>query len=94
MDNMQRKLSLKAFLSCSGYKIFREELDLYYENADNRVINKYKKAIGLDGLSDLNFDLGEKTGLGKVLNILESYKLELEDKSQADALTGTEVQES
>ena len=90
---LQRKLALKMFLESAGYMIFVQELQTYYDGASNRVINKYKGSIALDGLSALNYDLGEKSGLGKVLNILDNYKEELEDNSSSQTLTDNEVTE-
>ena len=78
---MQRKFALKGLLESAGFKILVEDLSLYCQKVDNSVINRSSKPIGLDGLSNLNFELGEKSGLGIVLNLIESYKQELIDKS-------------
>lgn len=90
----QRRMALKTFLECAGYKIFEEELQMYYDSSNNHVINKYSSSIGLDKLAGLNYDLGEKAGLGKALNILENFKTELREKSSNQTLTDNVVNES
>lgn len=81
---MQRQLALKGFLESQGFRIFLEELNLFYKDAENRVINKSSKPVGLEVLNLLNFDIGEKSGLNKVLCILEGYAEELKDKSSSE----------
>ncbi len=83
MDTMQRKMALRSFLSSAGFKIFIDELKLFSDSSENRVIKRCKKPISVLRTSSLNFDLGEKSGFEKTLAILKSYENELLDKSSS-----------
>ncbi len=83
MDTMQRKMAIRSFLSSAGFKLFIDELKLFHEGAENRVINRCSKPVNVLRISSLNFDLGEKSGFAKTLAILKSYENELLDNSSS-----------
>lgn len=84
-DELQRKLGLKNFFDSVGYKEFSAELAEMYEYSSHEVNNMTSNPVDQKNLSKLNFQLGEKAGLVKVLNLLRNLKEELEDNSPSEA---------
>ena len=89
-DKMQRKLALKSFLGSSGFKIFAEELGTYVDSNQARLNAILRKPVAPEELADLNINLGIKTGVNAILNILENLRQELEDTSSGPTINGEE----
>ena len=87
-DEFQKKLALKAFFGCAPYKELREEIDELVKYSDFEITKKMSKPITSDELAKLNFEVGVKSGLFQVLNILENLKEELEDNSLSPSVKG------
>lgn len=85
MDNQQRRLALKNFLSCSGFRIFMEDVKNFIDTNQNDIDKRLGKPISADELASLNQDLGQKCGMKSILNVLEGYKEELESNSPGKA---------
>lgn len=80
-DEFQKKLALRAFFDCAGFKEFKAELDIANDYACDTVEKLQASAVKMDDLSKLNFMLGEKSGFKQILQILKNLEEELEDNS-------------
>ena len=79
--DVQRRLGLKSFFESHGYQVFKSELDDAVLGADDSIDCLSKNKIEFTQLGDLNFRLGVKTGLSRVLYILEALQDELRENS-------------
>jgi hypothetical protein len=79
--DIQRKLGLQSFFQGSGYKIFREELDQLVLGALDGINSIVKSGfVDEKKLAELNFKLGRKEALQKVLFVLEDMESELQER--------------
>jgi hypothetical protein len=78
-DKLARKKVLSQYLLSEGHSEFLKELSDHLTCADSEISEQQRSFISEVGLNKLNFNLGIKSGLNRVLNILNSYKEELED---------------
>src|SRR4051812_15046997 len=79
----QLKLGLQAFFDSNGYKLFRNELDELCIGAQDKIIALHKSSVNLDKLSDLNFALGGRAALQKVLFVLEDLEDKLKERNSS-----------
>lgn len=86
-------MALKTFLTCAGFKLFAEDLASFIDANQAGIEKILLKPLGTEETTILNRKLGVKNGTQVVLNILESYKEELNDRSPVAALTDTEYRE-
>lgn len=80
-DLMQRKLLINSFLSCSGFKVFLEELE-DRKNAVQVKIDNHERSPE-DSLAGHNFRIGRKTGIQDVLDIIDGFREELEESLES-----------
>ncbi len=84
-DKLQRLLGLDSFFSNAGYKEFNEQVEGFVIYADTKVGEVLKNAVSPDDLERLNYNLGVRQGLQMVLNLIQGFKDDLEEKSASQA---------
>lgn len=77
----QDKMGLQTFFESAGYVRFEKELQILMDGAVDAINSLEKKPVGLDSLAVLNFKLGDKAGIQKVLFVLQGLKAELEERN-------------
>lgn len=75
-ENEKHKLDVRSFVSNRGYKSFKEDIGGLVETFNCEIDMILRSQIGMEDLSKLNFNLGVKSGLAKVLLVLEAYEEE------------------
>lgn len=68
-----RRRAIRSFLDNRGFKLFMEELKSHMDTANVDIENRLKNGVKGDELESLNFDLGVKSGLQRVLYVLEGF---------------------
>lgn len=81
--NPERLLSLKAFFSSPGFKIFMEEFAALKAKCDSDLSSTLKFPVQSDELGKLNFDLGFRDGLESLDLTLQAMKDELDESSSS-----------
>lgn len=77
-EEFQYKIKIQSLLEASGFEIFKADLDGFMEFADAQTqIQLGKGHLSADGLELFNYNLGRKSGLEMVLNLLAQYAEEL-----------------
>lgn len=77
---VQRKYALSAWLSAEGTKYFMADMEDQFEGAKAQLDNLIGDKINDSRLAELNFKIGFKAGLERVLSVIESFKEELESR--------------
>lgn len=65
--------------------MFKEDFGAYCTFIQSQLDEQMAKCVTPDGLEKLNFNLGIKQGCQAVLNLLEDYKNEIQEKSANQA---------
>lgn len=71
-----RKRAIRSFLDNRGFKLFKEELDSLFDGIKAEIELRTSQSLKMDELEKLNFDLGYKSGLQRVLYVLEGFEEE------------------
>lgn len=77
-EKMARKQLLNSFLNSAGFHEFFSDLMEHVKGVEGQIEDNTRGYINASRLDVFNYNLGEKAGLKRVLNILEGYQEELE----------------
>lgn len=82
-DAMQRKEALNSLMGSAGMKILLEAIGDVQAGVDSQLESAMHEAIDQSKLAKLNFQLGKKKAYTIVLEILDSFKEELEERENS-----------